>query len=75
MVSWEVKRLDFLGNRGRSLLGGEEIGVSCGDREHQKKRKKKGSKTIIITEPPSQSQKKHTLPLTPSSNGRHQPPP
>jgi len=31
--------MDFLGNGGRSLLGGEEIGASCGDIENKKKRK------------------------------------
>jgi len=28
--------MDFLGNGGRSLLGGEEIGVFCGDIREQK---------------------------------------
>jgi len=47
--------------------------------EHKKEEKREIEKTIIIiftTERPSQPQKKHkTLPMTPSSNGRHQPPP
>jgi len=42
MVSWEVKRHGFLRNGRRSLLGGEEIGVSCGKRENKKKENKEG---------------------------------
>jgi len=34
--------MNFLGNGGRSLLGGEGIGVSCGDIENKKKEKKRG---------------------------------
>jgi len=49
--------MNFLGNGGRSLLGGEGIGVSCGDIENKKKRKKEGdlkpSSSSPMKPPPS----------------------